>query len=101
MQVTISESRFFSSELLPIDGCADLGAVFIGDGDMVVSIRDNGGDEAEICRHGGDGLDESEGDYFVSGEAAGGGNGEVAEEVFPGNVHAVAEMGADFLDADS
>ena len=33
------------SEGLPVDGCSDGEAVFIGDEDLVFSIRDDGGDE--------------------------------------------------------
>lgn len=81
MQVAISDtqgahrSRLLSLEFRPIDGGVDGGAVFVGDGDVVFSVGDDGGDEAEVCWSGGYGLDEFEGDDFVSGEAAGGGDG--------------------------
>ena len=72
-----------------------------GEEDGVVAVGSDGGDGIEVGGDFGDGLDEAEGGFLMRMELAGGGDVFVGEAVLAGDVDAVAEVGADLLEAEA
>ena len=86
---------------MPVEGGGDGVAVVGGDEDVVVALWGDGGNGAEVGGDFGDGLDEVERGFIVGVKLAGGRDIFVGEAILAGDVEGVAEVGADFFEAEA